>query len=474
MSHIQGTTRMMIAAPALSRLCLKNSKKTPSHASRMETKSTLAISHSSAEILFAYIGSKVIYDSSAPLIPTYDIVTAESRARMRLITVMYSFMELMKKLYHVSRLRIRGILDAMESLELLIVVLLVAIFGVIVYVYFLRPPKEESSKDGLMLLQQRIEHLTRTMDERMGETTEKMYESVQEQFTQSQRAIREVNEQMIKHMTEVTKGVTEANEAGKQIFTVAEGLKDLEKVLKHQKQRGTLGEASLQLALENMLPATAYKLQYPFPDGSVVDAVVMTKDGIIPVDAKFSLDNYRRLVDETDPVQKEELEKDFKNDLKKRIDETAKYIRPKDGTLPFAFMYIPAEAIYYDLLVNEVGAVKVNTRSLIDYAYKDKNVIIVSPTTFAAYLQSVLYGFRAFKIEESAKQIGKQVESLSRHLAAYDEYFKKLGNSLSTSVNHYNAAQKELGKVDKDVMKITGESMDIEQLALEKPNTESD
>jgi DNA recombination protein RmuC len=155
--------------------------------------------------------------------------------------------------------------------------------------------------------------------------------------------------------------------------------------------------------------------------------------------------------------------------LKKRIDETAKYIRPKDGTLPFAFMYIPAEAIYYDLLVNEVGSVKVNTRSLIDYAYKDKNVIIVSPTTFAAYLQSVLYGFRAFKIEESAKQIGKQVEQLGRHLQAYDEYFKKVGNSLSTTVNHYTAAQKELGKIDKDVAKITGESLEIEMIALEKP-----
>jgi DNA recombination protein RmuC len=358
----------------------------------------------------------------------------------------------------------------METFELLMLAILVGIFGVLIYVYFLRPKNEGS--DGMLLLQQRIDHLTRTMDERMGETTEKMYESVQQQFSQSQRAIRDINEQMVKHLTEVTKGVTEANEAGKQIFTVAEGLKDLEKVLKHQKQRGTLGEASLQLALENMLPATAYKLQYQFPDGDTVDAIIMTKDGMIPVDAKFSLDNYRRLVDETDPSVRDELEKEFKNDLKKRIDETAKYIRPKDGTLPFAFMYIPAEAIYYDLLVNEVGAVKVNTRSLIDYAYKDKNVIIVSPTTFAAYLQSVLYGFRAFKIEESAKQIGKQVEALSRHLAAYDEYFKKLGNSLSTSVNHYNAAQKELGKVDKDVMKITGESMDIEQLALERPAQE--
>jgi len=132
-------------------------------------------------------------------------------------------------------------------------------------------------------------------------------------------------------------------------------------------------------------------------------------------------------------------------------------------------MYIPAEAIYYDLLVNEVGSVKVNTRSLIDYAYKDKHVIIVSPTTFAAYLQSVLYGFRAFKIEESAKEIGKQVESLSRHLKAYDDYFRKVGVSLGTTVNHFNTASKELGKIDKDVTKITGASMEIEQIALEKP-----
>ena len=180
----------------------------------------------------------------------------------------------------------------------------------------------------------------------------------------------------------------------------------------------------------------------------------------------------KQRVNEDDEVRKAELEKDFKNDLKKRIDETAKYIKPKDGTLPFAFMFIPAEGIYYDLLVNEVGSVKVNTRSLIDYAYKDKNVIIVSPTTFAAYLQSVLYGFRAFKIEESAKQIGKQVEGLTRHLKSYDEYFKKVGNSLSTTVNHYNSASKELGKIDKDVLKITGESAEIDTLLIDKPEKE--
>ncbi len=203
-----------------------------------------------------------------------------------------------------------------------------------------------------------------------------------------------------------------------------------------------------------------------------MDAVILTKEGMIPVDAKFSLDNYNRIINENNEDKKEELEKEFKNDLKKRIDETAKYIRPKEGTLPFAFMFIPAEGIYYDLLVNEVGSVKVNTRSLIDYAYKEKSVIIVSPTTFAAYLQSVLYGFRAFKIEESAREIRKRVDDLSSHLRKYDDYMKKLGNHLGTSVNAYNSAYKELGKVDKDILKITEKSTKIEPTMIEGPKDE--
>lgn len=358
----------------------------------------------------------------------------------------------------------------MDSLQVAIFILLIAIFGVIVYVFFIRKEeKTDHASQGMLLLQQQLQDLTRTMDERMGESSKAMQEGARIQFRESKDLIQEINKEVNEQLRNVVRGVSEVSESSKQVFTLAEQLQNLEKVLKHQKQRGNLGEASLQLALENMLPPTAYKLQYQFQGGETVDAVIMTKDGMIPVDAKFSLDNYRRLVDETDETRRSELEKEFKNDLKKRIDETAKYIRPKDETLPFAFMYIPAEAIYYDLLVNEVGAVKVNTRSLIDYAYKDKNVIIVSPTTFAAYLQSVLYGFRAFKVEESAKQIGKHVESLARHLRAYDDYFKKVGNSLGTTVNHYNTAQKELGKIDKDVAKITGDSMDFEQLTIEKP-----
>jgi DNA recombination protein RmuC len=358
----------------------------------------------------------------------------------------------------------------MQSIETLILLLLLTTVGILVYVFFIKKEeKKDVTSDAMLLLQQQLRDLTRTMDERMGENNRAAQEGARMQFRESRELIQEINKEVNEQLRNVVKGVTEVSESSKQVFTIADQLQNLEKILTHQKQRGNLGEASLQLSLENMLPPTAFKLQYQFEGGDTVDAIVITKDGMIPVDAKFSLDNYRRLIDETDAGRREELEKEFTNDLKKRIDETAKYIRPKDGTLPFAFMYIPAEAIYYDLLVNEVGAVKVNTRSLIDYAYKDKNVIIVSPTTFAAYLQSVLYGFRAFKIEESAKQIGKHVESLSRHLKAYDDYFKKVGNSLGTTVNHYNTAQKELGKIDKDVAKITGDSMNVEQIALEKP-----
>lgn len=291
-------------------------------------------------------------------------------------------------------------------------------------------------------------------------------------FTLIQNQMEQMTRAIDQKLLQVVREVSVTQESTKQVFTIAEQLQNLEKVLTHQKQRGNLGEASLELILGNILPPTAYKMQYEFPGGETVDAVVLTKEGVIPVDAKFSLENYRRLINAIDENQRAELEKDFKNDLKTRIDECAKYVRPKDGTLPFAFMYIPAEAIYYDLLINEVGSVKVNTRNLIDYAYNEKKVIIVSPTTFAAYLQSVLYGFKAFKIEEAAKDISKNVEALGRHLKAYEDYYKRLGTSLSTTVNHYNAAYKELGKVDKDVLRVTGADIGIEMETLERPALE--
>lgn len=355
-------------------------------------------------------------------------------------------------------------------MEWLIILLLVINLAAIMYFIWQQSTKNNGEDmQSLMLLQNQLHDMSRMMEVKLGENSRSMFDSMHKQFGESQRLAIDIRDLVHRQLAEVAKEQTKTNEATFKFMTIAEQLANLEKVLKHQKQRGNLGEASLELILSNILPPTSYKMQYEFPGGEIVDAAILTKEGIIPVDAKFSLDNYTRLSDETDDVRRTELEKDFKNDLKKRIDETAKYVRPKDNTLPFAFMYIPAEGIYYDLLVNEVGATKVNTRNLIDYAYNEKKVIIVSPTTFAAYLQSVLYGFKAFKIEETAKDIAKNVEALSRHLKAYEDYYKKLGTSLATTVNHYNAGTKELGKVDKDVLKITGNNAGFELDTLEKP-----
>ena len=132
-------------------------------------------------------------------------------------------------------------------------------------------------------------------------------------------------------------------------------------------------------------------------------------------------------------------------------------------------MFIPSEAIYYDLLVNKIGAVKANTRDLIEYAINEKKVIVVSPTSFLAYLQTVLQGLKAMQIEESAKEIRKRVEELGRHLISYETYMKKLGTHLGTSVSMYNSAYKELSKIDKDVLRITGTAVGTEAQVLEKP-----
>lgn len=331
-----------------------------------------------------------------------------------------------------------------------------------------------TSLESMLMLQQQVSELAKQIDLRLGDSRREMQEAVRTQFTESQRLLRDVNTEMQRTLQEVTKEQTKTNEATRQFMTIAEQLANLEKTLKHQKQRGNWGEASLELILSNTLAPGQYMMQHEFRNKEKVDAVIVTKEGIIPIDAKFSLDNYNRVVQAIDDRQREEMEKEFKNDLKKRIDETAKYIRPEEGTLPFAFMYIPAEGIYYDLLINEVGAVKVNTRNLIDYAYNEKKVVIVSPTTFMAYLQSVLYGFKAFKIEETAKDIIKRVNELGKHLKAYEDYMAKLGNSLSTTVNHYNAASKELGKVDKDVLRITGAAPGLEPMALERPILDPD
>ncbi|MEK7208896.1 MAG: DNA recombination protein RmuC [Patescibacteria group bacterium] len=314
--------------------------------------------------------------------------------------------------------------------------------------------------NGFLLLQNQLSELVKTVDNKLTESSRTMFDSMRSQFGESAKIIREVTERL-----------TKLDETNRQVVGFADQLKSLQDILKNPKQRGVLGEYFLETLLKNVLPSGSYQMQYPFNDGTIVDAVVFVKDKIIPIDSKFSLENYNRLAEEKDPAERERLEKSFKQDLKNRIDETAKYVKPSEGTMDFAFMFIPHEAIYYDLLIAQVGAVKVNTRDLVEYAFKDKHVIIVSPTSFLAYLQTVLQGLKALQIEESVKGVIKNVGELQKHLIVYEEYHSKLGGALGTVINHYNASHREFKKIDKDILKITGESMNIETTVLDKPTS---
>ena len=337
----------------------------------------------------------------------------------------------------------------------LIILALVLLQGIGLYFILRRPevPAEEGS--GMVLLQQQLQNLERTLDARVTESSRAMQENSHRQFSESARLIKEI-----------TQEVTSVKEIGRQTQGFAEQLQSLQDILKNPKQRGILGEYYLETVLKNVLPPGMYQMQYPFKNGEIVDAAVFVSDKIVPIDSKFSLDNYNRLVHASD-AERPVFEKAFVNDLKLRIQETAKYIRPEENTMDFAFMFIPSEGIYYDLLTNQVGGGE--EENLIQRAAGKHKVIIVSPTSFLAYLQTVMQGLKALKIEEKAVEIQQRVGELGKHVAAYETFYKKLGVSLGTSVSHYNAGYKELRKIDKDVYRIADAKIGIEPELLDKP-----
>jgi DNA recombination protein RmuC len=276
-----------------------------------------------------------------------------------------------------------------------------------------------------------------------------------------------------KIIEDVTRKLTELDRTNKNVGDIASELKTLQNVLQNPKQRGVLGEYYLDQILKNTLPPGAYQLQYKIADGMTVDAVIKIDDKLLPIDSKFSLENYNRLLDAKDE-DRAPLEKAFKEDLKRRIDETAKYIKPSKGTLDQAFMFIPSEAIYYDLLANKVGLAGVSGRNLMHYAAVDKKVTIVGPSTLSAMLQVVLQGLNSIEIHKDTERIRKNIDQLGKHLIAHNGYMQKLGSSLGTTVGHFNSTYKELGKIDKDIVKIADTDPVVDPVLIERPVLEDD
>ncbi len=316
----------------------------------------------------------------------------------------------------------------------------------------------DSSHKNRMELHQKLDSISGSLSKSQQESSQTM----QNQFRQSAAIIREVTERL-----------TKIDDTNKQVLDFSKQMQSLENILKNPKQRGVLGEYFLETLLGNVLQPAQYKMQYKFKNGEIVDAAIFFRDKIIPVDAKFSLEKYNRLMEETDSVVRAQIEKEFKSDVKMRIDETSKYIRSGENTTDFAFMFIPAEGVYYNLLIYNVGTINVSTQDLVEYAF-GKHVIIVSPTSFYAYLETVLQGLKQQKVEENVKIIIKKIKDLNKHLLNYEEFMDKVGRNLGTTVNSFNIANKEFKKIDKDIYRITeGEAGgEYDPLLIDKPSQE--
>ena len=348
---------------------------------------------------------------------------------------------------------------------IILAVLVLALVGFIVWT--LAKPKNKTDSDATMLLKADMSELTKAM----GQLQQGLQKQLSDQLGQSNKQMSAQFQASAKIIKDVTEKLTELDSTNKSVGDVAAELKTLQNVLQNPKQRGVLGEYYLDQILKNLLPPGSYELQYKMGEGLTVDAVIKLDDKLLPIDSKFSLENYNRLI-EAKEAERPALERAFKEDLKRRIDETAKYINTNKGTLDQALMFIPSEAIYYDLLANKVGAAGVSGRNLMQYAAKDKKVTIVGPSTLSAMLQVIVQGMRSLEIQKDTDTIRKNIEQLSKHLLAHNGYMQKLGNSLGTTVGHFNTTYKELGKIDKDVVKIADTKPGVEPILLDKPTLE--
>ncbi len=373
----------------------------------------------------------------------------------------------------------------METTLLVILGIAVVVAFVLVYkkISELKEPKDDSGQKIMIELMQNLrkEFQKGTTDIRkeMEEKLDTMNERIHKGIADSSKTLQTQFKQSAGIIQEVTEKLTKLDETNKQVLDFSKQLQSLENILKNPKERGILGEYFLETLLANVLQPNQYKMQHSLGKDEktekelIVDAAIFFKDKIIPIDAKFSLEKYNKIMEEKDKERREKLEKEFKMDVKNRIDETAKYIRPSKNTTDFAFMFIPAEGIYYNLLIYKVGTVEINTHDLIEYAFK-KHVIIVSPTSFYAYLETVLHGLKALQMEESVKEIIKRVEDLGRHLNTYEDNMQKVGKHLGTTVGAYNDASREYKKIDKDVYKLTDgrEGGKVQEIVLDKPSAE--
>jgi DNA recombination protein RmuC len=335
-------------------------------------------------------------------------------------------------------------------LILLALVLLVLLWSIV-------QSQKKTADPAMTLMQQEVQSLRGQLTDAMQKSQETVNQQLNQVTQQLQKSTGDLNSRLdnaARVVQEVSKGLGSLGEATQKVFLVGKDIASLQEILRSPKLRGGLGELFLGDLLAQIFPPAHYTLQYRFKSGEVVDAAIKIGQNLVPVDAKFPLENFRRIVETASEDEQKAAKRKFISDVKKHIDAiAAKYILPDEGTFDFALMYIPAENVYYELIIKD--EVADTDKSLLNYSFT-KRVIPVSPNSFYAYLQTILLGLKGMHIEERAQEILRSLARLSGDFKRFQEEFELVGKHLTNTKMRYEEADKRLEKFGDKLQSLSG------------------
>ncbi|HUI67986.1 MAG TPA: DNA recombination protein RmuC [Nitrospirota bacterium] len=347
-----------------------------------------------------------------------------------------------------------------------ILILLAAVL--VILIWFILQSQKKTADPTLNLMQQEVQSLRGQLTEAMQKSQETVNQQLGQITMQVNTQLGQVTQQLQKStgdlntrldnaarvVQEVSKGLGSLSEATKKVFDVGKDIASLQEILRSPKLRGGLGELFLGDLLSQIFPLAYFTLQHKFKSGEIVDAVIRLGHGLVPVDAKFPLENFRRVVETASEDERKAAKKKFIADVKKHIDAIAsKYILPDEGTFDFALMYIPAENVYYELIIRD--EVVDTDKALLNYAFA-KRVIPVSPNSFYAYLQTILLGLKGLHIEEQAQEILKDLARLTGDFERFKADFEVVGKHLTNTKTKYDEADKRLDRFGDQLQSLCG------------------
>jgi DNA recombination protein RmuC len=343
-------------------------------------------------------------------------------------------------------------------MDLNIFILAVLVIVAVVGLYFLL-----SLARSLKATSGRIEELKRSqaenpalslMQQQIGQLTQQVNDQLHRMSSQFQKTTGDIGQTL----GNVQSHLGKVEVTTREVLDKAKSISSLEDLLRAPKFRGGMGEFFLGDLLGQILPPTCFFLQHRFKSGDIVDAAININNRLVPVDAKFPLENFRKYIQETDEKSREIIRRRFVTDVKKHIDDiAAKYILPEEGTYDFALMYIPAENVYYETILKDETLGE--DRGLYTHAVR-KRVIPVSPNSFYAYLQVIVYGIKGMEIEKSAQLIYQTLTQLRGDLSRFQNDFQVLGTHLSNAKTRFDEAEKRLDKFSDRLELASGEKPD--------------